>query len=127
VRNKTTSGSSENIVRLSDIRHKKLAASSHFGPLKPASTTLLAQEIYRANQEARLTELLSSLESVVADLNSKSYTVLDTLIIAIQEARVALSASIPGTTGIEKICENCGDDLVAEGQGYCLDCLETVL
>jgi hypothetical protein len=43
------------------------------------------------NRDLQLTELLNSLESVVADLNSKSYTVLDTLIIAIQAARVALS------------------------------------
>ena len=101
MRSNITNGSSENIVRLSDIRHKKLAASSHFGPLKPASTTLLAQEIYRANQEARLTELLSSLESAVADLNSKSYTVLDTLIIAIQEARVALCGTTTEEAGTE--------------------------
>jgi hypothetical protein len=46
--------------------------------------------LQRTDRDRQLTELLSSLESVVADLNSKSYTVLDTLIIAIQEARVAL-------------------------------------
>jgi hypothetical protein len=44
----------------------------------------------QTTNDQRLTELLSSLESVVADLNSKSYTALDTLIIAIQGARVAL-------------------------------------
>ena len=80
----------ENIVVLSDIRKEKSTASSPFGPLNPASTTLVAQEIYRANQEARLMELLSSLESVVADLNSKSYTALDTLTTAIQGVRVVL-------------------------------------
>jgi hypothetical protein len=37
--------------------------------------------------------LLNSLENVVADLNFKSYTALDTLAIAIQGARVALSAT----------------------------------
>jgi hypothetical protein len=47
----------------------------------------------RTDRDRQLTELLSSLESVVADLNSKSYTVLDTLIIAIQAARVALSGT----------------------------------
>jgi len=46
--------------------------------------------LQRINRDQALTELLSSLESVVADLNSKSYTALDTLIIAIQGARVAL-------------------------------------
>jgi hypothetical protein len=44
----------------------------------------------RENQEVQLTELLSSLESAVATLISKSYTVSDTLIIATQGVRVAL-------------------------------------
>ena len=85
MRNETTSESSENIVRLSDIRSEKQRASSLYGPLKVGLTTW-----QRTDRDRQLTELLSSLESVVADLNSKSYTVLDTLIIAIQEARVAL-------------------------------------
>jgi hypothetical protein len=91
VRSKTTEELPENIVVLSDIRREKHVASSPFGPVNPASTTLLAQKIHKEYQEVQLTELLNSLESVVADLNSKSYTVLDTLIIAIQQARVALS------------------------------------
>jgi hypothetical protein len=45
----------------------------------------------RINEEVQLTELLNSLENAVATLISKSYTVSDTLIIAIQGARVALS------------------------------------
>jgi hypothetical protein len=49
--------------------------------------------LQETNRDLQLTELLNSLESVVADLNSKSYTVLDTLIIAIQQARVALSGT----------------------------------
>ena len=64
---------------------------SPYGPVNPASTTLLAQETLRANQEARLTELLNSLESVVASLNYKSFTVYDTLVIATENLRVALS------------------------------------
>ena len=85
MRSNITSGSSENIVRLSDIRSEKQRASSPYGPLKVGLTTW-----QRTDRDRQLTELLNSLESVVADLNSKSYTVLDTLIIAIQEARVAL-------------------------------------
>jgi hypothetical protein len=85
MRNETTSGSSENIVRLSDIRSERQRASSPYGPLKVGLTTW-----QKTDRDRQLTELLNSLESVVADLNSKSYTVLDTLIIAIQEARVAL-------------------------------------
>ena len=93
MRSKTTEELPENIVVLSDIRREKHVASSPFGPVNPASTTLLAQKIHKEYQEVQLTELLNSLESVVADLNSKSYTVLDTLIIAIQQARVALSGT----------------------------------
>jgi hypothetical protein len=69
--------------------------------VNPASTTLLAQKIHKEYQEVQLTELLNSLESVVADLNSKSYTVLDTLIIAIQQARVALSGTAIDEGGTE--------------------------
>jgi hypothetical protein len=54
---------------------------------------LLAQETLRANQEARLLELLNSLESVVDNLNFKSFTVYDTLIIAMEGVRVALLAT----------------------------------
>ena len=87
----------ENIVKLSDIRTERQGASSPFGPLNPASTTLLAQEIFRANQEARLMELLNSLESVVQELNYKSFTAYDTLNTAIEDLRVAL---LPGTDDI---------------------------
>jgi len=95
VKSKTTEGSQENIVVLSDIRRQKHVASSPYGPVSQGLTTLQG-----INKDLQLTELLSSLESVVADLNSKSYTALDTLIIAIQGARVALSNTTerdPGT------------------------------
>jgi hypothetical protein len=59
--------------------------------VNPASTTWLAQETLRANQEARLLELLNSLESVVDNLNFKSFTVYDTLVIAMEGVRAALS------------------------------------
>jgi hypothetical protein len=85
MRSETTEGSQENIVVLSDIRREKHLASSPYGPVSQGLTTS-----QKTDRDRQLTELLNSLESVVADLNSKSYTVLDTLIIAIQEARVAL-------------------------------------
>ena len=88
MRSKITDELPENIVVLSDIRRQKHVASSPYGPVSQGLTTL--QE---TNRDLQLTELLNSLESVVADLNSKSYTVLDTLIIAIQQARVALSGT----------------------------------
>ena len=90
-----TSESSSNIVRLSDIRRGRERALSPYGPVRAGLTT--SQTI----QDRQLTELLSSLESVVASLNSKSCTVLDTLESAIQGARVALSVSTPDTTGTD--------------------------
>jgi hypothetical protein len=68
-------------------------ACSPYGPVNPASTTLLAQETLRANQEAQLSELLSSLENVVDNLNFKSFTAYDTLVIAMEGVRVALLAT----------------------------------
>ena len=96
MRNETTSGSQGNIVVLSDIRREKHLASSPYGPVSQGLTTS-----QRTSRDLQLTELLNSLESVVADLNSKSYTVLDTLIIAIQQARVALSATAIDEAGTE--------------------------
>lgn len=87
-------GSQENIVKLSDIRREKHRASSPYGPVKAGLTTL-----QRTDRDQALTELLNSLENVVADLNSKSYTALDTLAIAIQGARVALSVTATDEAG----------------------------
>ena len=64
---------------------KTLTAYSPFGPVRAGLTTS------QTTQEARLTELLNSLESVVASLNYKSFTVYDTLVIATENLRVALS------------------------------------
>jgi hypothetical protein len=96
MKSETTSVSQENIVTLSVIRREKHIASSPFGPVKAGLTTL-----QRTSRDLQLTELLNSLESVVADLNSKSYTALDTLAIAIQGARVALSATAIDEAGTE--------------------------
>ena len=81
-----TGESQGNIVKLSDIRRERENALSPYGPVRAGLTTS-----QRINEEVQLTELLSSLESAVATLISKSYTVSDTLIIAIQGARAALS------------------------------------
>ena len=86
MRSEKIEGSQENIVQLSAIRREKHRASSPYGPVSQGLTTL-----QRTDRDQALTELLSSLENVVADLNSKSYAALDTLAIAIQGARVALS------------------------------------
>jgi hypothetical protein len=97
MRSETTNGLQGNIVKLSDIRREKHLASSPYGPVSQGLTTL-----QRTARDQALTELLSSLENVVADLNSKSYTALDTLIIAIQGARVALSATAIDEAGTDE-------------------------
>ena len=74
---------------------------SPYGPVSPGSTTLLAQETLKANQEAQLLELLSSLESVVESLNYKSFTAYDTLVIATEGVRVALSAIVTDEAGTD--------------------------
>ena len=96
MRNEIINGSRGNIVKLSVIRSERRIASSTYGPVSQGLTTS-----QRTNRDRQLTELLNSLESVVADLNSKSYTVLDTLIIAIQEARVALCATATDEAGTD--------------------------
>lgn len=63
---------------------------SPYGPVNQGLITSLAQGTLRARQEVQLMALLNSLESLVANLNYKSCTVLDTLVIATQGARVAL-------------------------------------
>jgi hypothetical protein len=77
--------SSSNIVELSAIRTSRSRASSPYGPVRAGLTTL------PTTQDQRLTELLNSLESAVENLNYKSFTVYDTLVIAIEATRAALS------------------------------------
>ena len=74
-----------NIVELSDIRKQKSNALSPYGPVRAGLTTS------QTTLDQQLTELLSSLESVVESLNYKSFTVYDTLNIAMENLRVALS------------------------------------
>ena len=65
--------------------------SSPYGPVRAGLTTSPDRETLRESQLRQLTESLNSLESVVANLNYKSSTVLDTLLTATQGVRVALS------------------------------------
>jgi hypothetical protein len=85
----------------SDITNNRESVRSHFGPVNPASTTLLAQETLRANQLAQLSELLSSLESVVENLNYKSFTLYDTLNTAIEAVSAVLSDTPIESAGTE--------------------------
>jgi len=63
----------------------KSDVSSPYGPVRAGSTTS------QITNEARLSELLNSLESVVDNLNFKSFTAYDTLVTAMEGVRVALS------------------------------------
>ena len=82
--------SQENIVALSDIREKKLRASSPYGPVKAGLTTLPGQEIVKASPLAQLSELLNSLEREVEKLNYKSFEAYATLSIATENLRAAV-------------------------------------
>ena len=77
--------SSSNIVELSAIRTSRSRASSPYGPVRAGLTTS------QTTQDQRLTELLNSLENAVERLNYKSFTAYDTLVIAIEATRAALS------------------------------------
>jgi hypothetical protein len=96
MRSEITSGLQGNIVRLSVIREERRRVLSPYGPVSQGLTTS-----QRTSRDQALTELLNSLENVVADLNSKSYTALDTLTIAIQGARVALSGTAIDEAGTD--------------------------
>ena len=79
-------------------RHLQLVTHEHSVTIKTKSDVLSPYGPVRAGlttshttQEAQLMELLNSLESVVDNLNFKSFTVYDTLIIAMEGVRAALS------------------------------------
>jgi hypothetical protein len=80
-------------------RHLQLVTHEHSVTIKERSTALSPYGPVRAGlttsqttSDQQLTELLNSLENEVANLNYKSFTVYDTLTIAIEGVRVALSA-----------------------------------
>ncbi len=87
----------------SDTTSNRESVRSHFGPVSPASTTLLAQETLRANQLAQLSELLNSLENVVENLNYKSFTLYDTLNTVIEEVSAVLSDTQIDVVGTDPV------------------------
>ena len=95
-------------------RHLQLVTSEHlgttvtrssvpspYGPVRADSTTWRVQEIHRANQLVQLSELLNSLESVVENLNYKSFTLYDTLNTAMEAVSVALSDTQTAKAGTD--------------------------
>ena len=91
-----TGESSSNIVKLSVIRANKQRAYSPYGPVRVGLTTL------PTTQDQRLSELLNSLENAVENLSYKSFTAYDTLVIAIEQTRAALSGTVTDEDGIEE-------------------------
>ena len=79
----------------SDTISVKLDASSPFGPVRAGLTTS------QTTQSQQLSELLNSLESVVENLNYKSFTVYDTLNTAIEAVRAALLPTQTDVAGID--------------------------
>ncbi len=89
-------------------RHLSLVTSTHSVTTTTTSNVLSPYGHVRAGlttsrtiQEAQLTELLSSLESVVANLNSKSSTLLDTLSTATQAVSAVLSDTQTAKAGTD--------------------------
>jgi hypothetical protein len=85
------------LVKLSVIREQKRRALSPYGPVKAGLTTS------QTTLDQQLTELLSSLENVVESLNYKSFTAYDTLVIATEGVRVALSHIATDVDGTDRI------------------------
>lgn len=92
-----TNESHTSLVKLSVIREKKRRALSPYGPVRAGSTTS------QTTLDQQLTELLSSLENVVESLNYKSLEVYDTLNIAMENLRVALSNIATDVDGTDTI------------------------
>jgi len=77
---------------LQSVTHEhSVTTSSRSGALSPYGPVRAGLTTSQTTPEARLTELLNSLENVVDNLNYKSFTVYDTLVIATENLRVALS------------------------------------
>jgi hypothetical protein len=79
----------------SDTTHNRESVLSPYGPVRAGLTTS------QTTPEVQLTELLSSLENVVANLNYKSFEVYDTLCTAIKTVSVALSGTLIESAGTD--------------------------
>ena len=89
-------------------RHLQLVSSTHSvtttvksNALSPYGPVRAGLTISQTTQDQQLTELLSSLENIVANLNYKSFEVYDTLNTAIEAVSVALSNTQTAEAGTE--------------------------
>jgi hypothetical protein len=99
---------------------ERASAYSPFGPVRAGLITT-----QRTNEDQVLTELLNSLERKITELSIKSCEVLNTYL-SDTEHLVRHTSSFSNTDIIDS-CDECGNDLVAEGQSKCLECLEKVM
>ena len=95
------------------------SAYSPFGPMRADLITLR-----RTNQDQELSVLLNYLERKMLELNIKSLKVLNTLNTDTTHLVEPMTFGNPQVQDTTKICEECGNDLVAEGERECLDCLK---
>jgi len=99
---------------------ERASAYSPFGPVRAGLITT-----QRTNEDQVLTELLNSLERKIVELSIKSCEVLN--IFLNDTEHLAKRTGSSSRTDITDTCNECGDDLVAEGESKCLDCLEKAM
>ncbi len=99
---------------------ERASAYSPFGPVRAGLITT-----QRTNEDQVLTELLNSLERKIVELSIKSCEVLN--IFLSDTEHLARRTGSSSRTDITDTCNECGDDLVAEGESKCLDCLEKTM
>ena len=92
----------ENIVTLSDIRERKLRASSPYGPVRAGLTTWPDHATPKEDPLVQLLELLNSLENAVENLNYKSFTAYDTLATATENLRAVLYDTVTDSAGTDE-------------------------
>ena len=99
---------------------ERASVSSPFGPVRAGLITT-----QRTSEDQVLTELLNSLEREIAELSIRSCEVLN--IFLSDTKHLVRHTSSFSLTDIISICDECGNDLVAEGQSKCLECLEKAM
>ena len=121
MRRTITKGSQKSTLRLVSAGvGERASAYSPFGPVRAGLITTPP-----TNKEVPLTELLNSLERKIAELSIRSCEVLN--IFLSDTKHLVKHTSSFSLTDIISICNECGDDLVAEGESKCLECLTNVV
>ena len=98
------------------------SAYSPFGPVRAGLITMRP-----TNEAVQLTELLNCLERKIAEANIKSLEVLNTYLNGTTHLVEPTTSGLTQVLTTIKICDECGNDLVAEDESKCLDCLEKAM